>query len=218
MLYDRRSYGHSKLTAFLWCDYEIGCYCLWRIFQKMPTIQVGQRLTTHHSTIVTVLATLYPFMQDKRFRNIFCEYVHTWIKVDVIPLTVWWPALEKQRERGWGDWRRHSRTCNGPSSSNVITKHKLEDVNHLYVLYLFIQFCNARKVHSASNAVFSFSVVMTTAWATVVDPILTCLLLTVKHQRFFDLDCSILLEQLGVGWWQIKNSFSCICTQQKFTS
>jgi hypothetical protein len=27
-----------------------------------------------------------------------------------------------------------------------------------------------------------------------------------------------LLEQLGVGWRQIKNSFSCICTQQKFTS
>jgi hypothetical protein len=169
MLYDRRSYGHSKLTAFLWCDYGIGCYCLWRIFQKMPTIQVGQRSTTHHSTIVTVLARLYPFMQGKRFRNIFCEYVHTWIKVDVIPLTVWWPALEKQRERGWGDWRRHSRTCNGPSSSNVNTKHKLEDVNHLYVLYLFIQFCNAKKVHSASNAVFSFSVVMTTAWAMVVD-------------------------------------------------
>jgi len=31
---------------------------------------------------------VYPFMQDKRFRNIFCEYVRTWIKVDVIPLTV----------------------------------------------------------------------------------------------------------------------------------
>ncbi len=161
---------------------------------------------------------VYPFMQDKRFRNIFCEYVRTWIKVDVIPLTVWWPALEKQRERGWGDRRWHSRTCNGPSSSNVNTKHKLEDVNHLYVHYLFIQFCNAMKVHSASNAVLNFYVVMTTAWATVVDPILISLLLTVKHQRFFDSDCSILLEQLGVGWRQIKNSFSCICTQQKFTS
>ncbi len=220
-MHDRRSYGNSKLTAFLWCDYGIGCYCLRRIFQKMPTIQVGQISTTHHSTIVTVLARLIflcTHLCKIKGLEIFSVNIHTWIKVDVIPLTVWWPALEKQRERGWGDWRWHSRTCNGPSSSNVNTKHKLEDVNHLYVHYLFIQFCNAMKVHSASNAVLNFYVVMTTAWATVVDPILISLLLTVKHQRFFDSDCSILLEQLGVGWRQIKNSFSCICTQQKFTS